>query len=149
MRANICQFLITMFLPFFLGIDGPRDFVFCETEYTRVRAALTRGRNGGEFRRPYAEACKTRRRFIHAEPRRLDLGPVIPGRRSFGGEPGIHRLAILTAAWVPGSREDARPGMTRLHRSPTSASHSSSVSTATPASRALSSLEPAPGPATT
>ncbi len=35
------------------------------------------------------------------------------------------------------------------HRSPTSANHSSSVSTATPASRALSSFDPAPGPATT
>ena len=32
---------------------------------------------------------------------------------------------------------------------PTSSNHSSSVSTVTPASRALSSLEPAPGPATT
>ncbi len=31
---------------------------------------------------------------------------------------------------------------------PTSSNHSSSVSTVTPASRALSSLEPAPGPAT-
>ena len=36
-----------------------------------------------------------------------------------------------------------------VYRSPTSANHSSSVSTLTPASRALSSFEPAPGPATT
>jgi hypothetical protein len=30
-------------------------------------------------------------------------------------EPGIQTvLAVRTAAWIPGSREDARPGMTAL-----------------------------------
>ena len=37
----------------------------------------------------------------------------------------------------------------RRHFFPISSSHSSSVNTVTPASRALSSFEPAPGPATT
>src|SRR6266702_3495327 len=36
--------------------------------------------------------------------------PVIPGRAK--REPGIHRAASVVGAWIPGSRQEARPEMT-------------------------------------
>jgi hypothetical protein len=35
---------------------------------------------------------------------------VIPGRAKH--EPGIHRAAITFDEWIPGSRQEAHPGMT-------------------------------------
>jgi hypothetical protein len=35
---------------------------------------------------------------------------VIPGRAKH--EPGIHLTAPLVGQWIPGSRQEARPGMT-------------------------------------
>ncbi|MET4119189.1 hypothetical protein ABIB85_004066 [Bradyrhizobium sp. JR1.5] len=35
---------------------------------------------------------------------------VIPGRAK--REPGIHRAAGVVGKWIPGSRQEARPGMT-------------------------------------
>ena len=36
---------------------------------------------------------------------------VIPGRTKH--EPGIHQATRSAAAWIPGSRQEARPGMTK------------------------------------
>jgi hypothetical protein len=37
--------------------------------------------------------------------------PVIPGRASFTREPGIHNHE--RRLWIPGPRQEARPGMTK------------------------------------
>jgi hypothetical protein len=41
---------------------------------------------------------------------------VIPGRPE--GEPGIHRAAGVVGKWIPGSRQEARPGMTAWEGAP-------------------------------
>jgi hypothetical protein len=39
------------------------------------------------------------------------LAAVIPGRAE--REPGIHRAPERADKWIPGSRQEARPGMTK------------------------------------
>ena len=51
-----------------------------------------------------------------ARERVSGLQGVIPGRPE--GEPGIHRAAGVVGKWIPGSREEARPGMTAWEGAP-------------------------------
>ena len=47
-------------------------------------------------------------------PMQQNICSVIPGPRRCAGTRNPDGLDVRTAAWIPGSREGARPGMTAI-----------------------------------